>query len=71
MDEHLDSVAVSSQGLVDGIVDDLVDEMVKARLSGRADVHRRTHTNRFESFKDLNVAGVVFLGILFCFVCHL
>ncbi len=52
VDRDVDLVAEAGEGLVDGVVDDLVDEVVQPRLSGRADVHRRTDADGFEALQD-------------------
>ena len=56
---HVDGVAEAGQRLVDGVVDHLVDKMVQSAFTGRADVHAGAFTNRFQTFENLDIAGVV------------
>nr|P21562.1 RecName: Full=Uncharacterized 80.2 kDa protein in the 5'region of gyrA and gyrB; AltName: Full=ORF 4 [Haloferax lucentense DSM 14919]pir/D39135/ hypothetical protein 4 (gyrB region) - Haloferax sp [Haloferax sp.]AAB09604.1 ORF4 [Haloferax lucentense DSM 14919] len=55
----LDGVAVARERLVDGVVDDFVDEVVESARIGGPDVHRRTLSNGFKPFEDLNLSGPV------------
>ena len=66
MDPHLDSIAVTGQGLVHGVVDHLVNQVMQAAGAGGADVHAGAFANGFKPFKDLNVRTVVMIW----FLCH-
>ena len=54
-------VAPAGESLVDGVVHNLVNEVVKSGFRGRAYVHTRTLSHRFETFQNLNLAFVVFV----------
>jgi hypothetical protein len=55
MYHYVDDRAVSRQGLVHGVVHDLVHEVVQPFGPGRADIHSWPLTNRFETFKNLDI----------------
>jgi hypothetical protein len=58
--EDLDVVAVTGKGLVNRVVDDFRNKMVKTTGTGGTDVHSGALANRFEAFKNLNIARAVF-----------
>ena len=63
MDRDVDLIAIAGQRLVYRVVDDFVDEMVQAGGAGRADVHRRTLTDRLEALEDLDLVGAVIVRV--------
>ena len=64
VDRDHDLVGEAGHGLVDRVVDDLEHEMVQTAGAGGSDVHTRSLADRFESFEDLDVAGVIAAGLL-------
>ena len=61
---NLNEVAIARQGFIDGVVHHLVDAVMEPAFTGVADVHGGAHSNRFQSFKNLDGAcGVVGRGI--------
>ncbi len=60
VEDHLDVVAVATQGLVDGIVDDLPQAVHEAPAVGRADIHAGTLADGLQPLEDEQVPrGVV------------
>ena len=55
MEDHLDALVASREGLVDGVVDDLVEEVMEAPLTRRADVHARAQPDRLEALENGDV----------------
>ena len=51
--------AVTSQSFINRVVDDFPNKVMQATLAGAANVHARTHPDRFEAFEDLNGGLVV------------
>ena len=60
-DYDINVVAVPGQSLINGVVYDLINQVVQAPWARRTDVHSRSLTYRFESFKDLNVSCIVII----------
>ena len=59
LDADLDVRAEAGKRLVDGVIHDLIYKVMQSARACRADIHTRTHTHRFQSFQDLDLAGVV------------
>ena len=59
MQDDLDVIAVTREGLVDGVVDDLPHAVHEAALVGRADVHARPFADGLEALEDGEMAGHV------------
>ncbi len=55
VDDHFDLLAEPRLSFVDRVVDHLVDQVVKTHRPRRADVHRRSFTDGFKSFEDLDL----------------
>ena len=64
MNEHLDMVAITSEGFVNRIIDYLVNQVMKATGTGSANVHARALANGVKAFEDLNrIRAVVFFFV--------
>ena len=63
VDENVDGLAVTGEGLVDRVVNHLVDKVVQSGRARAADVHRGTHSHRIEAFKGFDAFCAV-LGII-------
>ena len=59
LDRHLDHRRMAGHRLVDRVVDDFPDQVMEAAGIGRADIHARTASNRFEALEDLDRRGRV------------
>ena len=59
MEDHVDPLAVTTEGLVDGVVDDLPQAVHQTARIGGADVHPGAFPHRFEAFENLQVVGGV------------
>ncbi len=59
MDDHVDRVSASREGLVDAVVDRLEDEVMEPSSARRADVHARAQPDGLETLEN----GDVFSGI--------
>ena len=64
MDGDVDGCAVTGKRFVDRVVDDLVHQVMQAARAGRADVHARTLTHRFQAFENLNLLATVLSFVL-------
>ena len=62
--------AEARERLVDGVIHDLVYKVMQTARARRADVHTRAHTHRFQTFKDLDLTGVIGIGIDWCIFRH-
>ena len=64
--DDFDVRAVACQRFVNTVVDDFVDQMMQAACRCGADVHARTHADRFQSFQYSYILGaVIALAVLF------
>ena len=64
MNEHLDMVAITSEGFVNRIIDYLVNQVMKATGTGSANVHARALANGVKAFEDLDrIRAVVFFFV--------
>jgi hypothetical protein len=54
-----DVAAEARKRFVDRVVDNFLDQVVKSALTNIADVHGRTFTNSFKSFKDFNTVFII------------
>src|SRR5579859_156243 len=64
MDDDLYFAAIASKCFVDGVIHHLEDHVVKARaVIGVADVHAGAFAYSVEALQDLDIGGVVALGI--------
>src|SRR5690606_1890476 len=60
VENDLDQVGVTGQGLVDGVVDHLIDHVVQARaVVGVANVHAGAFAHRVQALEDLDGIGAV------------
>ena len=64
MNRYTDCVAVATQSLVNRVVDDFVNQVVKTGGACRADIHRRTLSNRLKALKDLDFVSPIFVGVM-------
>ena len=71
IDGYNDVVAETCQRLVNRVVHHLINQVVKSAYTDVTDVHRRTFSYCFKSFKHLNTRRRVFLLMLFNFFAHL
>ena len=62
---HVDFIAKSGESFIDAVVDNFPDQMVQALRTCRTDVHPRAFSDRFKSFKNLNLAGIIFFSFFF------
>ena len=62
--------AEARERFVDGVIHDLVYKVMQTARARRADVHARAHTHRFQTFKDLDLTGVIGIGIDWCIFRH-
>ena len=69
-DGDFDMRAEARERLVDGVIHDLVYKVMQTARARRADVHTRAHTHRFQTFKDLDLTGVIGIGIDWCIFRH-
>ena len=69
-DGDLDMRAEARERLVDGVIHDLVYKVMQTARARRADVHAWAHTHRFQTFKDLDLTGVIGIGIDWCIFRH-
>ena len=60
VDRHIDLTAIARQRLINRVVDHLINQMMKSALRRRTYIHARTHANRFQALKYLNLIGGVF-----------
>ena len=70
VDGNGDMLTVSRQCFIDGVIHDLVYKVMQTARARRADVHTRAHTHRFQTFKDLDLTGVIGIGIDWCIFRH-
>ena len=61
---HIDMGAVSRQRFVDSVVYNFVYQVVEASGTGRADIHARPLSYRFQSLQHLNLGLVVFVFMM-------
>ena len=64
MNEHLDMVAITSEGFVNRVIDYLVNQVMKATWAGSTNVHARALANGVKAFEDLDrIRAVVFFFV--------
>ncbi len=59
MNDDLDCVAVSGQGLVDRVIHHLIDQMMEPADGGIPDIHRRPAADRLHPLQNLDGRGIV------------
>ena len=63
MDDDVDMGCVTGQRFVDRVVDDLINEMMQTARTGRTDVHAGTLADSFQALENLNLTGIVIVGL--------
>ena len=62
MHSNDDIFRMSGHSLIDRVVDNLPYKVMKSSLISRSDIHSWTFTNRFKSFKNLDITTIVWSG---------
>ncbi|MNV67408.1 hypothetical protein D3C71_1602110 [compost metagenome] len=63
MDNDINFVAITGQGLVNAVVDDFPHQVMQAAGAGGADIHTGPLAHRFKAFQHLNLVLVVRIGV--------
>src|SRR5699024_2977089 len=64
VESDVDTVAMTTECLVDGVVDDLPHAVGQTAAVGGSDVHARPFTHRLKTFEDRQVPGGIVLGVV-------
>ena len=63
---HAHLIRKAVRRLVNCVIHNFPEQVMQTARRGGADIHARTHPNRFQPFQHLNIARI----IVICLICH-
>lgn len=68
-EKDMNLLTMTGDGFVDGVIDNFFEKMMKAARVGGANIHTRTFADRFETFENFDIFGLIVGHGLLCMLC--